>query len=190
MMKKNVTGIILAGGKSSRMGTDKSLLKYNQLTFIENIIQQLSPLVDEIMIISNTIEHDLYGVTRIADEVEDYGPVAGIYTGLKASKTDHSIVVSCDVPKVDTDLFKTLLSKKHCIFEVIQFCYEDKTTPLTAVYHKKCFNVFQLAINNKIQKLRFVVKQLHTKTITADENTGAKLANINTPKDLIKHNIC
>ncbi|MGY5351655.1 molybdenum cofactor guanylyltransferase [Wenyingzhuangia sp. IMCC45533] len=189
-MRKNITGIILAGGKSSRMGADKGTLLFKNVMFTQHIINNLYPIVDEIIIVSNNPNYDQFGVKRIPDNVKDYGPIAGVYTGLKASKTDYSFVISCDSPKVDMDVFRPLLEYRNNKYDVVQYIYNTRTTPLTALYNKKCLPVFKLALKNKIQKLRFVVKQLEHKTIPAPDNIVCKLANINTPKDLEKHDIC
>jgi len=189
-MQKNITGIILAGGKSSRMGTDKGTLLLNNISFTQHIINNLTPLVDEIIIVSNNLDYDQFDVKRISDNIEDYGPVAAVYTGLKASKTDYNIVVSCDSPKVDLDVFGPLLKERNNKYDMIQYICNSRTTPLIALYNKKCLSIFKLALKNKIQKLRFVVKQLNTKTIIAPQHIQHKLVNINTPKDLERHLIC
>ncbi len=189
-MSKNVTGIILAGGKSSRMGTDKGHLLLDGKTFTQNIIDNLTPFVDEIIIISNNEDYDNFGVKRIPDNIDNYGPVAGVYTGLKASKTDYSFIISCDSPKVDAEVLNLLLEQKNAKYEIVQFCCNFRTTPLIALYHKKSLSIFKLALKNKIQKLRFVVKQLQHKTIDAPEEIQPKIVNINTPKDIEKYNIC
>ena len=63
--KKHITGIILAGGKSSRMGTDKALFVLNGSTFLDHIIRALEPLVDDILIISNDERHSTYNLKRV-----------------------------------------------------------------------------------------------------------------------------
>lgn len=189
-MKKNVTGIILAGGKSSRMGTDKGTLLLNNKTFIQHIITNLTPVVDDIIIVSDNKAHDQFGIKRVADNVKDYGPVAAVYTGLKSSTTSYNLIVSCDSPKVDIDVFTPLLEYKNNKYDIVQYSYNNRTTPLIAMYNRKCLGIFKLALKNKIQKLRFVVKQLDHKTIVATDTIPCKIVNINTPKDLEKHNIC
>lgn len=189
-MRKNVTGIILAGGKSSRMGKDKGTLLLDNVMFTQHIINNLMPFVDEIIIVSNDKNYDQFDCKRIPDNVTNYGPVAGVYTGLKASKTDYNIVISCDSPKVDMDVLNPLLEYKNNKYDIIQYSHNSRTTPLIALYHKKCLGIFKLALKNKIQKLRFVIKQLDTKTIVAPSNIYSKIVNINTPKDLEKYNIC
>ena len=189
-MQKNITGIILAGGKSSRMGTEKGILRLNNLTFTQHIINNLMPLVDEIIIVSNHELYDQFGVKRIPDNVNNFGPVAGVYTGLKASHTDYNLIVSCDAPKVDAEVFKPLLEQRNNTYDIVQYICNSRTTPLIALYNKKCLNIFKLALQNKIQKLRFVIKQLETKTLVAPDHIKPKIVNINTPKDLEKYNIC
>lgn len=189
-MEKNITGIILAGGNSTRMGIDKGTLKLNDIPFTQHIINQLKPIVDEIIIVSNHEKYDQFGEKRICDNVKDYGPIAAVYTGLKESKTDYNIIVSCDSPKVDLDVFKPLLSERNHKYDIVQYIANSRTTPLIALYHKKCLGVFKLALKNKIHKLRFVVKQLESKTIVAPDCIKNKIVNINTPKDLERYNIC
>ncbi len=189
-MEKNITGIILAGGKSSRMGTDKGFIPLNGIPFIQHIINNLTPIVDEIIIVSNNEAYDEFGLKRIPDNIPDYGPIAAVYTGLKASKTDYSLVISCDSPKVDMDVFRPLLKERNDFYDVVQYIADSRTTPLTALYHKKSLKIFKLALQNKIQKLRFVVKQLNTKTLVASDEIRPKIVNINTPRDLKKYDIC
>lgn len=181
-MEKNITGIILAGGKSSRMGTDKGFIKLNDITFTQHIINNLSPFVDEIIIVSNNSDYDQFNVKRIPDNVSNFGPVAGVYTGLKKSKTDYNLIISCDTPKVDIDVFAPLLKERDNNYDIVQYIADSRTTPLIALYHKKCLPVFKLALRNKIHQLRFVVKQLDCKTLVASDIIKEKIVNINTLK--------
>ena len=90
-VKNNITGIILAGGKSSRMGSDKGFLKLNDKRFVLYSIEALKPLVSEILIVSDNENYDTFGYKRIEDIIKNSGPVAGIYSGLKASKTEYNL---------------------------------------------------------------------------------------------------
>ena len=82
MKRETTTGIILAGGKSSRMGQDKGLLMLNGRTFMSHIIEALEPVVSDIIIVSNNSDYDIYKLKRVADILKDSGPLAGLYTGL------------------------------------------------------------------------------------------------------------
>ena len=184
-MKKNITGIILAGGQSSRMGTDKGLLLWKNKTFIAHIAEQLEPFVDEIILVSNHNIHDALQIKRVEDTVQGFGPVAGIHAGLGASETDLNFVISCDTPKIDASVLKELLrhQKKQTPYDLIHFEYEEKPTLLTALYHKNSLSAFEKALSNQTQKLLWVIHNLNTKVLQAHEELGPKLVNINTPED-------
>ena len=78
-MENTVTGIILAGGKSLRMGTDKGLLSLKGKSFISHICDALKPIVGEhILIVSSNADYDALGYTRVEDLIEDKGPVSGL----------------------------------------------------------------------------------------------------------------
>ena len=83
-----ITGIILAGGQSTRMGTDKVLLEINEKTLLERAIELVQPLSETVLISSNNPIHKKYGFEIIPDEIKDCGPIGGIYTCLKKSETE------------------------------------------------------------------------------------------------------
>ena len=187
--KSTITGIILAGGKSSRMGEDKGFLKLNGKTFMSSIIAALNPIVGEIIIVSNNSEYDVFNLKRVADSMEDSGPLAGLYSGLLHSETENNIVLSCDVPLISTSVLKKLLEGAPSEAEVIQFESEGKTMPLVAMYKKKCRHHFLKLLQTKERRLRFAIDQLDVKTITLDSELGKTVRNINTISELkdLKH---
>ena len=187
--KSTITGIILAGGKSSRMGEDKGFLKLNGKTFMSSIIAALKPIVGEIIIVSNNSEYDVFNLKRVADSMEDSGPLAGLYSGLLHSETENNIVLSCDVPLISSSVLKKLLEGAPSETEVIQFESEGKTMPLVAMYKKKCRHHFLKLLQTNERRLRFAIDQLNVKTITLDSELGKTVRNINTISELkdLKH---
>ena len=111
-----VTGIILAGGKSSRMGTDKGLLKLNGKSMVEYVIDALTEMCSRVLIVSNNIEYRRYGIDVVKDIYEDKGPLGGLYSGLMNSNSQVNICVSCDIPNVNADVFKFLLLHIFSLF--------------------------------------------------------------------------
>ena len=108
---ENCTGIILAGGRSQRMGTDKGLLLLDGKSFVSHIYKALQPLFGEnCIIVSSNPDYDFLGCTRVEDIIPNKGPLGGIYTGLKYSKTKMNIVVSVDAPLVTTELLQWMLA--------------------------------------------------------------------------------
>ncbi|OUR91131.1 hypothetical protein A9Q87_11705 [Flavobacteriales bacterium 34_180_T64] len=180
----NITGIILAGGQSSRMGTDKGLLSLNGLLFIERIIKALKPLVDEIIIVSNNSIYDQFGFKRVTDSIQNAGPLAGLYSGLQQTTTKNNLVLSCDVPLINTEVLNVLVNNIDDNFQVIQLKSQNKTMPLIALYNKECMYICLELLQQGERRLRNAVNQLHTKTITIDAKFDTCVNNINTKDEL------
>jgi molybdopterin-guanine dinucleotide biosynthesis protein A len=178
--KNNITGIVLAGGKSSRMGLDKGLIKMNQQTFIQAVINAMRPLVGDIIIVSNNSDYDQFGYLRINDLIKDSGPVAGLYSGLCFSQSDYNLVLSCDIPFIKTDVLKYLFSAEYTKYDVVQLKSMKKTMPLIAIYHKKCLDSCLTLLRSNEKRLRTLVQQLNTKTIIIDDTLSQYVENINT----------
>ncbi|MCK5087392.1 MAG: molybdenum cofactor guanylyltransferase, partial [Melioribacteraceae bacterium] len=98
-MKRDITAVILAGGNSSRMGLNKSLLKINNSSFIDRTIILLENIFDDIIIVSNSPEdYTALGLQIFQDVYPGFGPLAGIHSGLMNSNSEKVFVVSNDLP--------------------------------------------------------------------------------------------
>jgi len=181
--KRNITGIILAGGESSRMGTDKGTLVLKEKTFIQHIIDAIKPLVSDIIIVSDNPNHDEFEIVRIEDVIKSAGPLAGLYSGLQYSKTDYNLVVSCDVPLITSKVLQQLIENYEEGLDVIQLESQQKTMPLTALYNKTCQQTIKQLLDKGERRVRFAVSQLKTRTIMLDDNLSSALININTKEE-------
>jgi molybdopterin-guanine dinucleotide biosynthesis protein A len=182
--KNNITGIILAGGKSSRMGTEKGLIIYKNKPFVEHIIEAMSPLVDNIIIISNNKTYESFGFKCYEDLIKNTGPLAGIYTGLRYSKTNNNLIVSCDIPLIKTVVLQKLIDQKNDASEVIQIQSQGKNMPLIALYKKSCEVIFMEELHQNQKKVQKALKKCNVKTVIIDGSLEQVTANINTPEDL------
>lgn len=182
--KKDITGIVLAGGKSSRMGSDKGLIKIDNKTFVENVIAAMSPLVNEIIIVSNNTEYDQFGFYRVEDDIKDSGPLAGLYSGLKHSDSEFNLVLSCDIPMIKTEILEKLIEADYKNYEVTQIESHNKTMPLIAIYHKHCMHKCLELLQQGERRLRVAVNQLKAKTILIDSELDSFVKNVNTKEDL------
>ena len=182
--KKNITGIVLAGGKSSRMGSDKGLLTINDKTFVEHVIVAMKPLVDKIIIVSNNKDYDQFGYRRVEDSIKDSGPLAGLYSGLKHSETEFNLVLSCDIPMIKTEILKKLVDADLENHEVVQIESNTKTMPLIAMYKKQCMHKCLELLQQGERRLRVAVNELKTKTIIIDAEFDQFVKNVNTKEDL------
>jgi molybdenum cofactor guanylyltransferase len=112
-MYTNITGIILAGGKSTRMGKNKSLLPLNGKTVIEEVVELMQSIFDNVVIITNTPEeYKFIDLPTFRDIYEYKGPLAGIHSGLYHSKTEDNFIISCDIPLMNTEMIKYIIDYK------------------------------------------------------------------------------
>ena len=181
-----ITGIILAGGKSSRMGQDKGFLKLKGKTFMSYIIRALEPVVSDIIIVSNNSDYDAFKLKRVEDVMEDSGPLAGLYSGLLNSETENNIVLSCDVPLINTAVLNKLIEGFGDETEAIQIESMGKTMPLVAIYKKRCMHQFLKLLQNDKRRLRAAIEQLQVKTIKLEPKLDKSVRNINTLSELKK----
>jgi molybdopterin-guanine dinucleotide biosynthesis protein A len=184
--KKNITGIILAGGKSSRMGTDKGFLQLNNKPFVRYSIAALQPLVSKILIVSDDAKYDTFGLKRITDSTKDAGPVAGIYSGLEASKTEWNLILSCDIPLITSHVLQKLINAVDDASDIIQAESNGKTMPLIALYKRSVKTKFLELLQNDERRLRIAVNQCSFKNVALDKVNIDATMNINTKEDF-KH---
>jgi len=184
--KKNITGIILAGGKSSRMGQDKAFLKLNGKTFIEHSIEAIKPLVYEIIIVSDNADCEMFNLKCVNDVIKNSGPLAGIYSGLINSKTDYNLVLSCDIPLITADVLKQLIIDDEPDIDIKQIVSNGKPMPLIALYKKRCETLFFKLLQNDERRLHVALNQCKVKNIEMNPENELSTTNINTPEELKK----
>jgi len=182
--RKNITGIVLAGGKSSRMGTDKGFLLLNNKPFVQYSIDALKPLVSEIIIVSDHSDYDIFGCKRILDITKNAGPVAGICAGLEASNTDYNIILSCDIPLVNSKILETLINHIDNTSQIIQVESQGKSMPLIAVYRKDVAHTFKTCLEQDERRLRVAIKQCKSKHVALDDADAFTTMNVNTKTEL------
>jgi molybdopterin-guanine dinucleotide biosynthesis protein A len=184
MDKKNITGIILAGGKSSRMGTDKGSLLLNNKPFVQYSIEALKPLVYEIIIVSDDSKYDKFGFKRVNDITKDAGPVSGIYSGLEASSTEYNLILSCDIPLITTQVLQKLIDGIDHDSQIIQVESKGKSMPLIAIYKKEVANTFNTFLKNNERRLRVAIKSCKSKNIVLEKEHEFSTMNVNTQNEL------
>jgi len=174
----DITGIILAGGKSTRMGEDKSSKLHKGIPFLQHIIEAMKKVTNNIIIITNNEDHTEFGYPCFSDIVPDQGPIGGIYTALHHASTEKNLILSCDVPFITSDILNNLIKQYDVTYDII--AYQD--TPLVALYHRSTFNTFLKSIETKHLRLREVLATLRVKNICIEKNMAPYLVNINTPQ--------
>lgn len=192
-MKKFKTAIILAGGKSSRMGFDKQLLKINERRLMDSLIQKLSREFEEIIIVTNRPE--LYiGLSHIItkDILEDKGALGGIHAGLNYSSSKYAFVIACDMPNVNMDyvrFMKDRLSESNSFGCVTKF--GNWIEPFGSFYSTDIINDIEKYLEIGRRSINVLLKSLNITYI--EENAARKFSpnwdmflNLNTKEDLDK----
>jgi molybdenum cofactor guanylyltransferase len=148
-----VTGIILAGGKSSRMGADKGLQQLCGKPLIQYAIQALTGLCNTIIISSTSDAYQSFGYKTVADEIPGIGPMGGIYSALKQSKTEKNLILSCDLPFVSKELLSFILANSTGYQIAIPWLGNQHYEPLCGFYNLAVFDRIYNYIENGNYKL-------------------------------------
>lgn len=183
-----ISGIILAGGQSMRMGRDKTLMTYNNETLVEHTVKEMGKFADEIIIASNnTNKYNLPGIIEVPDIYQGMGPLAGIHAGLIRAKFNYAFVASCDMPLFSAELAAFLLGRCEG-YDVVVPDLGEYSEPLCAVYSKECLGPIEKCLKNNIRKvIKFYpdVKVLKVSKKEFDFLGEAErlFFNLNTPED-------
>lgn len=186
---RNISAIILAGGKSSRMGYDKAFIKIGGKAIIERTTETLKPLFDEIIIVANEpAKYSRFDLKVVKDIKPDCGPLSGIHSGLVNSDTQFNFVVACDMPFLNPSLIKFLCLKIDGYDGVVPII-KDKPQPLHAIYSKSLLPLLEDALEGGDYALHTILNKANIKISELSdfkERDGLQLEfrNINDEKDL------
>ena len=148
-MYSDVTGIILAGGKSTRMGVNKSFLKLGNETIVERITDLMKSTFNEVIIITNSPdEYKFLNLPLYEDIFKDKGPLGGIHSGLTHSKTENNFFISCDIPLMTKEMIEYIVEYKS--EKPIKFCEAaGYHQPLAGGYSKLVIAEVEKVISDK-----------------------------------------
>jgi len=189
MTTANVTVAILAGGKSSRMGTDKSFVLFEGRPMVEVVREQVTGLGNELILITNKPEdYAELGLPMFSDVYPDHGSLGGIFTAVYYASHPYTLVVACDMPWLNWPLLAHMISLRQTA-DVVVPRWEKYPEPLHAVYSKACLAPIER--NLKAQRLKIAgffdqvrVNFVERETIARFDPHGRSFANVNTPEDL------
>lgn len=183
-----MTGVILAGGRSSRMGSNKALLPYRGGRFIEAIHRQFRELFDEVLLVTNTPEQ--YGFLpcrKVADIYPDMGALGGLHAGLHHSETPCIFASACDMPYLNGALIRRLAGLREGVDVVIP--QGDRgAEPLHALYGEGCLGpMAQALVDGRRRVVSFFpqvrVRSLCRESVAELDPAFDSFKNINTPAD-------
>jgi molybdopterin-guanine dinucleotide biosynthesis protein A len=182
------TGIVLCGGKNSRMGVNKAFLPVGGREIIQRLLDCLMPILPEIILVTN--EPHAYthlGLKTVCDLIPARGPLSGIHAGLVFSKNFYNLVLACDMPFINAKLVRYLVAKAQG-YDLAVPRLAQGLEPLVAVYAKTCLPVIEKNLTNGRLKVVDFYAGLRVNCLSQAEiqqvTTSDVFFNINTPADL------
>jgi molybdenum cofactor guanylyltransferase len=195
----SVTGVVLAGGKSRRLGRDKATLRWppddpGARTLLDLTVSRLAQVCDDVLVVGDRAAEEVPAGARIvADRYPDAGSLGGICTGLEAARHERTLVVATDMPFLDVALLRWLASQQG-EWDALVPVWDDRTIagppePLHAVYRKSCLPVLRGRIEAGQLRIHELLRAVRTREVRRHEYApldpeGRSFFNLNAPEDL------
>ncbi|MBR1471241.1 MAG: molybdopterin-guanine dinucleotide biosynthesis protein B [Lachnospiraceae bacterium] len=164
-MKRKYSAVILAGGKSTRMGQDKALLKLNNERFIDRLAREFSDCGEVLLSAAHAGDYADAGLRVVADEHQGIGPIEGIRQALLHAREEYVFVCAADMPFVRremADYLAEFISSDHDVYVVRD---EKRLHPLCAIYHKSVLPVIEALIGKGDYRLVDILNAVRTKVV-------------------------
>ncbi|MCJ7764097.1 MAG: molybdenum cofactor guanylyltransferase [Dehalococcoidales bacterium] len=190
-MPKAISSILLAGGKSSRMGKDKARLKLDgRLMVLQGIARKLLTISDEVIVVTDGRRYkNLNVVVKWVDDVyPGAGSLVGLYSGLKEASSDYALVVACDMPFLNLEFLRYMIALPRD-YDILAPRLGDNIEPLHAIYSQNCLPAIARLLearNKKVVDLfgKVRVRYLSQEVIERYDPEHRSFFNINSPDEL------
>ena len=184
-----MTGFILAGGRSSRMGRDKALLRVGSQTLLELVMRRLAPCVQRLVVIGNA--HNARQLEALSvepvltDLAPEMGPLMGVYTGLMHTDTPLNLFVSCDMPWVEPRLIERLTASAGPSTEAVASVHpREGIQPLPLLCHASACRTVGALLDRGARSLQVLLAQSRARLVQIEEPAlWRAFTNVNTPAD-------
>lgn len=180
----HITGVILAGGKSTRMGRDKAQLEIAGVTFFENILGLMKKQFSHVLIAGDRPDLEQSGVASYPD-LYPGSALGGLYTGLLKSKHEMIFASSCDIPFPSQELIRLIVSHRHG-YDVVVPQTPYGLEPLFALYHKNCLGFMREMLERNEYRIYDFYPQVQVLYINMENQSlewRRSLMNVNTPEE-------
>ena len=178
----NFSLIILAGGKSSRMGTDKGLMLFNGRPMIEHITKRFKNKFQETIIVSENNNYEPYCDILIADNFKNTGPLGGIEAGLSVSNNLNNIILSCDNPLLTWEVIDYIISN-YSENEIV-FSKKEFTHPFPSYFNSSIRAELITHIKNGIRKITHLEEHFNVLNLDCSRFSENNFINFNCLEDI------
>jgi len=175
-------GIVLAGGKSSRFGEDKALVKVKGVTLLERAMNLLKSLELEPVVITNDLRNDSFLKCRIEKDIMPHqGPLGGLYTACRLFQGASLLVLTCDMPALTIPLLGTLLARHDRRNSATLFSTrKNRIQPFPGVYEARLSRSIKVALEKDKRSMRDFLAAVSKKKLIPYEFSPRLFSNINT----------
>jgi len=188
-----VSGVVLAGGESRRLGRNKALERIGGQALIERVLESIAPLTAEVIVVVASPEQAAAlplppGVRTVSDRYPRCGSLGGIYTGLSTSREPWALVVACDMPSLNPRLLRCLMTMRRNADAVVPRL-KGQPEPLHALYSKTCLEPMERMLEARQLKIAPVfeavrVRYVDERTIDRIDPGHRSFFNVNSPTDV------
>ena len=184
----NASAVLLAGGRSRRMGQPKALLPFAGQPLIVRVAERLLEVTNDLTVVASSGQELPELRARVVHDAHEYqGPVAGLARGLAASRGTHAFVTSCDSPFLNLDLVRWLLDEAAS-WDVVIPSWEGRLNPLHAVYATSLANPYQALLDAGGRRPVDLFDKVRVRTVTEEEirridPQGRSFINMNSPAE-------
>lgn len=180
----DVTGLILAGGKSRRFGSDKAHHVVDGKTMVRRVYDVLSPLVDTVAVsVGDAGDRFDIPADHVVDAFPGAGPLAGLHAGLAYCKTPWLLAIACDLPFITSHALERMLASRRSAREVVVASPPDgRRQPLCALYPQTLWALIERHLETDRLALRNLLEA--APRVREVPLPGDTLRNVNTPADL------
>ena len=183
-MVKAAAGI-LAGGKSSRMGSNKASLLWNGHTFLNTVLDACRDFSEIYISVDEKTKYPELKVVLLEDEKREYGPLEGIYQILKNMESPYAVMLATDMPMINREFLRELVLHVTGQEDCLVLRKEGRPQPLCSVYAKRILPVVEKMRKNQEHKPGLLFERVNTRYLDLEELDvdASVIANVNTPEE-------
>jgi len=184
----DLTGLVLAGGASQRMGHDKAFLELGGQPLIQIAIERMMVICGEVIIVAGEVSsYEGLGVAVVRDSFQDVGVLGGLHAGLAASSHELALAVGCDMPFLKPEVLRAFATWAEG-YDVALLRHNGYVEPLHGAYRRTCLSPIESAIRAGKRRIISFFPQVRVRTVTPEDLTSIdpeldSFRNLNTPEE-------
>lgn len=184
----DLTGLVLAGGASERMGQDKAFLELGGRPLIQIVVERVAQVCSEVLIVAGDATfYTSFGVPVVADRFQDVGVLGGLHAGLSAATHSLTLAVGCDMPFIKPPVLRAFArwAERH---DVVLLRHNGHVEPLHGAYRRTCLPAIEAAIRAGERRIISFFPEVRVRTVSPEEVLAIdprleSFRNVNTPDD-------